>query len=147
MTWLLDTNVISEPTKPNPSPEVMRFASRLPAESLFTTSLAFGEIRAGIARVDDAARRRDLTHWLDFWVRPLFGPRVIDADEAVWSAMLVILGRLKLENRTLPVTDLVFAAAAERHGLIVVTRNVRHFAGTGVRVLNPWLPAPETTLA
>jgi predicted nucleic acid-binding protein len=67
---------------------------------------------------------------------------VIDADEAVWSAMLLILSRLKASNRTVPVTDLVFAAAAEKHQLVVVTRNVRHFAGTGVPVLNPWDNSP-----
>ena len=60
--------------------------------------------------------------------------------------MTGILKRLQVENRTLPFTDLVFAAAATRHDLIVVTRNVRHFVGTGVRVLNPWLADPTPTI-
>lgn len=142
MTWLLDTNVISEPTKRVPSQQVMAGVSRQPTTSLYTVSLAFSEIRAGIEQVSDSVRRADLSHWLDFRVRPLFGSRVIDADEAVWSAMLLILSRLKASNRTVPVTDLVFAAAAEKHQLVVVTRNVRHFAGTGVPVLNPWDNSP-----
>ena len=142
MTWLLDTNVIAEPTRRAPSPEVIGWVGAQPTTALYTASLAFAEIRAGIDRVADPVRRANLTHWLDFRVRPLFGPRVIDADESVWSAMLRILARTEAANRTIPVTDLVFAAAAERHQLVIVTRNVKHFAGTGVRVLDPWVASP-----
>jgi toxin FitB len=125
----------------------MGWVGAQPVETLYTISLAFAEIRAGIDNVADPLRRSDLVHWLDFRVRPLFASRVINADEAVWMAMLQVLARLKAANRTLPVTDLLFAAAAERHQLVVVTRNVRHFVGTGVRVLNPWLAAPVPGLA
>ena len=125
----------------------MGWVGAQPVTSLYTVSLAFAEIRAGVDRVADPVRRADLAHWLDFRVRPLFGSRVIDADEALWSAMLQILALLKAVNRIIPVTDLVFAAAAERHQLVVVTRNVRHFAGTGVRVLNPWIASPVPGLA
>ena len=146
MTWLLDTNVISETTKRVPSAEVMSWVAGQPVTTLYTMSLAFAEIRAEVDRVSDPARRSELAHWLDFRVRPLFASRVIDADELVWTAMSHILGRVKAANRTVPVTDLVFAAAAERHQLVVVTRNVKHFAGTGVRVLNPWLASPAAVL-
>ncbi len=98
-------------------------------------------------RDPNAISLTDLAHWLDFRVRLLFGSRVIDADESVWSAMLQILARAKAANRTIPVTDLVFAAAAERHQMVVVTRNVRHFAGTGVRLRNPWVASPVPDLA
>ena len=147
MTWRLGTNVISEPTKRVPSAEVMEWVSAKPVTTLYTVSLTFADIRAGIEHVDDPVRRADLAHWLDFRVRVLFGPRVIDADESLWMAMLRILARVKVANRTVPVTDFVFAAAAERHQLVVVTRNVRHFIGTGVRVLNPWLAEPAPGLA
>jgi predicted nucleic acid-binding protein len=146
VTWLLDTNVISEPTKRFPSPEVMGWVAKQPVTTLYTTSLAFAEIRAGVERVSEPARRTEMARWLDFRVRPLFGSRVIDADESVWTAMLQILARVKASNRTVPVTDLVFAAAAERHQFVVVTRNVKHFAQTGVRVLNPWLASPTAGL-
>lgn len=124
----------------------MGWVESQPIETLYTVLLAFAEIRAGIAQVTDQARAADLAHWLDFRVRPLFAERVVDADESVWLAMLAVLARLRAVNRTMPVTDLVFAAAAERHNLIVVTRHVRHFAGSGIRVLNPWLAAPIAEL-
>jgi len=57
-------------------------------------------------------------------------------------AMLGILDRAKANRRTVPITDVVFAATADRHDMVVVTRNVRHFDGPGVRVLDPWQPAP-----
>jgi predicted nucleic acid-binding protein len=142
VTWLLDTNVISEPTKRTPSPEVMGWVNAQPIQSLYTTWLALAEIRDGIERTTNPARQTELAHWLDFRVRPLFGTRVIETDAAFWAAMLRILQRAKSQHRTVPVTDLLFATAADRHDLIVVTRNTRHFAGTGVRVLNPWNSAP-----
>jgi len=142
VNWLLDTNVLSEPAKRTPSPEVMGWVGTQPVESLFTLSLAFAEIRAGIERVGDPVRRADLRHWLDTRVRPLFGPRVIETDEQFWIILLRVLARAKANNRTLPVTDLLFAVAAERHDLVVVTRNVQHFEGSGVRILNPWHADP-----
>jgi predicted nucleic acid-binding protein len=147
VTWLLDTNVVSEPSRRTPSANVVGWVDAQDAASLYTLSLAFAEIRSGIERVADPAMRLDLAHWLDFRVRPVFAGRVIDADEAVWMTMLLIMQRAKSARRTVPITDLVFAAAAERHGLIVVTRKTKHFAGTGVRVLNPWLASPAPMLA
>jgi predicted nucleic acid-binding protein len=142
LTWLLDTNVISEPTKRFPSPEVMSWVGAQRLETLHTLSLACAEIRAGIDRVAEHERQTALKDWLAHKVRPLFGPRIIDPDEEFWMSALRILDRAKANRRTPPVTDLMFAAAADRHDLTVVTRNVRHFEGTGVRVLNPWVAAP-----
>jgi len=142
LTWLLDTNVLSEGTKRNPSVAVAGWIRAQPLTALFTMSLALAELRSGIDRVVDPVRRGDLSHWLEFSVRPLFAGRVLEADEQMWLAMLRIAARAKVAGRTLPTPDIVFAAGAERHGLIVVTRSVRHFIGTGVRVVNPWDPAP-----
>ncbi len=147
MRWLLDTSVISETTKRSPSRDVMGWVNDQPLERLYTLSLACAEIRAGIVLVSDSARRTALEDWLTHKVRPLFGPRILEVDEEVWVAALRILDRLKAKRRTAPLTDLIFAAAAERHELVVVTRNIKHFAGTGVAVLNPWVTAPRAESA
>jgi predicted nucleic acid-binding protein len=115
--------------------------------TLYTHSLAIAEIRAGIDRVADPALRGGLTEWLEARVRPLFAGRILEMDEMAWLVLLRIVVRTKAVNRTTPVSDLILAASAERHGLIVVTRNVRDFAGTGVRVLNPWLIEPVIEIA
>jgi predicted nucleic acid-binding protein len=57
--------------------------------------------------------------------------------------MLAILDRSKAKRRTVPITDLIFAATAERHGMVVVTRNAKHFEGSGARILDPWQAPPE----
>ncbi len=144
---MLDTNVISEPTRRSPSPEVFRWVESQNLDSLYTISLACAEIRAGIAVVADPARRASLEDWLARKVRPLFGPRVLDADEELWTTMLSILGRMRSLKRTIPVADLIFAAAAQRHGMTLVTRNLKDFAGTGVAILNPWLAEPTIETA
>jgi toxin FitB len=142
VNFLLDTNVISETTKQRPSPAVLEWVGAQPIETLYTASLAIAEIRSGIDRVADPARKSDLGRWLEQKVRPFFGTRVIEPDEELWMAMLEILDRAKAARRTLPVGDLIFAATAERHGMVVVSRNVRDFGGSGIRILDPWQSAP-----
>ncbi len=142
MNFLLDTNVISETTKRQPSPAVLAWVEAQPIDTLYTASLAIAELRSGIDRLVDPARKSDLARWLEQKVRPFFGTRIVEPDEAVWMAMLGILERAKANRRTLPVSDLIFAATAERHGMVVVTRNVKDFDGSGIRILNPWQTAP-----
>src|SRR5437868_5950296 len=100
--------------KRRPAAEVLAWVGGQAVERLYTASSAIAEIRAGIDRVSDPARRAELARWLEQKVRPLFGMRVIEPDEELWMAMLDILGRAKIARRTLPLTDLVFAATAER---------------------------------
>jgi predicted nucleic acid-binding protein len=142
VNFLLDTNVISETTKQRPSPAVLEWVEAQPIETLYTASLAIAEIRSGIDRLVDPARKSDLGRWLEQKVRPFFGTRIIEPDEELWMAMLNILDRAKAGRRTLPISDLIFAATAERHDMVVVSRNVKDFEGSGVRVINPWQIAP-----
>jgi predicted nucleic acid-binding protein len=146
MNFLLDTNVISETTKRQPAAAVLEWVAGQSIDTLYTASLAIAEIRAGIGRVVDPARRSDLVHWLEQKVRPFFAARIIEPDEACWMAMLAVLDRAKARRRTLPVSDLIFAATAERHDMVVVTRNVKDFAGSGVRILDPWQVVPTVTV-
>jgi predicted nucleic acid-binding protein len=145
VNFLLDTNVISETTKRKPAPAVLEWVAGQSVDTLYTASLAIAEIRSGIDRVVDPNRRSDLARWLAQKVRPFFAARIIEPDEACWMAMLTILGRAKEHRRTLPISDLIFAATAERHDMVVVTRNVRDFVGSGVRVLDPWQNAPAVS--
>jgi predicted nucleic acid-binding protein len=147
MRWLLDTNVISEAARRSPAPEVLRWVDEQKLETIYTLSLACAEIRAGIALIANEKRKAELEDWLAHKVRPLFGSRILNADEQLWLCMLDILERAKRCRRTTPITDLIFAAAAERHDMVLVTRNVKDFVGTGVRVLNPWVAAPTIEIA
>jgi toxin FitB len=142
LKWLLDTNVISESVRARPSPDVMRWVAAQPVDSLFTVPLVIAEISVGIARLPETPKKSALEHWFEERVRPLFGPRILEPDQEFWTTLLHLHRRLKAQQRTLPVEDLILATAAEHHGLVMVTRNVRDFEGSGIQVLDPWEASP-----
>lgn len=134
MSWLLDTNVISELTRPAPRPEVARWLTEH-EDDLFLSVLTLGEIQKGITSLADSVRRRRLTSWLEQEIRPWFAGRILPVDE------LVALrgGRLLAKaGQPLPAVDSLIAATALEHGLTLVTRNTQDMARTGASVFNPW---------
>lgn len=135
MTWLIDTNIISEVRKgPRCHPAVAAWWSSVEDRDLFLSALTIGEIRKGVEtlRVRDPDRARALEAWLRAIVQA-FGPRILDVDGAVaesWGRIAAI--------RSVPVVDALLAATASMHGLVLVTRNATDVAGLGVRLLNPF---------
>jgi toxin FitB len=139
MSWLVDTNVLSELRRKVPNRAVVHWFSERPVATLFLSVLTLGELRKGIETVADAARRQRLTDWLEADLPAFFTGRVLGIDAAVadrWGRMQAVAGR------PLPAIDSLLAATAAQHGLVLVTRNVRDFNGLGVQVLDPWAEAP-----
>ena len=135
MTWLVDTNVISEVRKRDRChPGVAAWWSGVADRDLFLSVLTLGEVRRGIeaVRPRDPARAAALEAWLGE-VAEAFGPRVLGVDAAVAAAW----GRLSAA-RSVPVVDSLLAATAAVHGLVLVTRNTADVAGLGVRLLDPF---------
>lgn len=135
MSYLVDTNVISELRRKRPEPTVVEWFARRSAISLFLSVLTLGEIRKGIQKQADPERRLQLADWLDQELPAYFKDRIlpIDADVAdQWGRLQTIAGR------PLPAIDSLIAATAQRHGLKLVTRNVSDFVGLPVEVVNPW---------
>ncbi len=81
--WLLDTNVLSELRRPRADPKVVAFVAAQPLESLYVSAVTLAEIRFGIERLDDAAKRLELNEWLTHKVRPMFDRRVLEVTEDV----------------------------------------------------------------
>ena len=136
MSWLLDTNVISELTRPTPHPGVVRWLGELEDE-FFLSTLTLGEIHKGILDLPESARRRRLESWFDQEIRPWFAGRLLAVDERValrWGRLLAEAGR------PLPAIDSLLAATALEHGLTLATRNTTDVARTGVSLFNPWEP-------
>jgi len=139
MTYLLDTNVLSEVRRPRGADAVREWFDSVPSNELFISVLVVGEIRVGIERL----RRRDppqsavYEQWLGELLRD-FAKRVIAVDLAVAERW----GRIHAAGGS-PTIDGLMAASAMVHGLVFVTRNVAHVARTGVRLLNPWEPPPS----
>jgi predicted nucleic acid-binding protein len=137
VTWLIDTNIISEIRKGRwADPMVVRWWDKMADQELFLSVLTLGEIRQG----QDAIRPRNPTYaatlavWLADIIRAV-GPRVLPIDGRVAD----IWGRMS-GRRTVPVIDGLPAATAIAHDLVLVTRNISDVDGLGAQLLNPFAP-------
>lgn len=135
MTYLLDTNVVSELRKPRPDPGLHAWVQETAAQLTWLSVLVLGEIRQGIERLRlrDPAQALALERWLAEVVDG-FTDRILDVDGAVAGAW----GRLSA-SKPLPVVDGLLAATALVHGLVVVTRDIAPFERAGVPYLDPWI--------
>ena len=137
--WLLDTNVISELRRPRPSARVRTFVAAQPLEALFVSTITFAEIRYGIETVGDPIRRAELNDWLLHRVRPMFDQRVLEVSEDVMFKWRLLVEDGRKAGHTFSQPDLIIAATALHHGLVVVTRDTGDYMLARVRVLNPWV--------
>ncbi|WP_038248293.1 type II toxin-antitoxin system VapC family toxin [Ghiorsea bivora] len=135
MSYLLDTNVLSELVRPKPSESVLAWFADVPDESLFISALTIGEIRKGVEGVPDARRKEKLRVWLEHELPEWFGKRVLSIDVHVAERW----GRLQAQaKRPVPAIDSLLAATALHHELRMVTRNENDFDYQGLEVINPW---------
>jgi len=136
MTYLLDTNVISELSRPSPDTRVVNWMRATPAEDQFLSVLSLGEVRHGIERLTGGARQEQLRLWLERDLQAIFADRLL----AVTVAISERWGRLRAEvRRSVPAIDSLLAATALHHNLRLVTRNEQDFAKfPGLVIVNPW---------
>lgn len=139
MTYLLDTNVVSELRKigdGKADANVVAWVGREDSSSFFLSAITILELERGILGVQrrDARQGARLRTWLDSHVRPEFTGRIIAIDDAIATRC----AHLHIPDRRNEV-DALIAATALVHGLIVVTRNVKDFEGTGTIIVDPWL--------
>jgi len=135
MSYLLDTNVVSELARPRPSRRVLAWFETVPDDALHLSVLTLGEIRKGVEQIREARRRERLRVWLEQELPGWFGPRLLLVDAGVadrWGRILAEAGR------PVPAIDSLLAATALHHELRLVTRNVDDFLFPGLDVINPW---------
>ena len=135
MSYLLDTNVISEPWSKRPNPKVKAWLQKTPNHLLYLSVLSLGEIRRGVEKLQPGEKKTELMTWLEQQVPAWFDNRLLPIDHDVadrWGHLLA------LAQRSLPVVDSLLAATALKFNLTMVTRNVQDFDVSGLRVLNPW---------
>ena len=135
MSYLIDTNVLSELRRKAPDPGVVDWFSQRPPATLHLSVLTLGEIRKGIENISDEARRQSLIDWLETDLPTFFTGRILPVDGAVanrWGRLCATAGR------PLPAIDSLLAAAALKHDLVLVTHNVKDFAGLPIQIFNPW---------
>ncbi len=135
MSYLLDTNVVSELVRRKPSTRVVRWVGGVPDGALHLSVLSLGEIRRGVERLADGRRKERLRLWLEQDLPLWFGDRLLPVNAPVAERW----GRLTAAApRSLPAVDSLLAATALQHGLRLVTRNVGDFGFPGLEVVNPW---------
>lgn len=134
MTFLLDTNVVSEPRRRKAESAVLTWLREQASETLFISVLTVGEITAGAASLArrDPVADSSLRSWFA-GVRNRYGERVLPITEPI----VEVWGRLQA-RRPLPIIDGLLAATALVHALTLVTRNEKDFADIGIPLLNPW---------
>ena len=132
--FLMDTDVVSALRQPERNPAPTRWLEAQQASDVYLSVITLGEIERGIARQtrQDPDFARDLAQWYQR-ILSSFADRILPVDVAVasrWGRLSASIGNESV--------DLLIAATALEHGLIVATRNVRHFKPTGVRIINPF---------
>jgi toxin FitB len=140
VSYLLDTCVISEPTKPKPATSVLDWIRSADSEALYLSVLTLGEIERGVARIPDSQRKRRLRNWFE-QLRSESEGRILDVNEAVAIEWGRIAARAETQGITIPVVDALLGATAIVNGLTVVTRNTSDIVRTGVPVVDPWQSA------
>ncbi len=140
--YLLDTNIISNVTRPEPSAPLLSWLSAQPDANLFIASLTLAEIRRGILDLPPGRKRDSLDAWFSGPEGPpaLFAGRTLpfDAPAALLWAHLMAEGRAAGRPRS--ALDMIIAATAAAHDCTVATDNERDFAG--LPILNPLRPPP-----
>jgi toxin FitB len=135
LTYLLDTNVLSELRRKSPDATVVEWFARRPPSTLYLSVLTLGELRKGIEGVADTKRRLALNDWLESDLPAFFVGRILPIDAQVaerWGRLVAAAGR------PLPAIDSLLCATAAQHGLSIVTRNGKDFADMGLDIINPW---------
>jgi len=137
MSYLLDTNVISEPKRKRPDQNVIRWLGSVDDAEIYLSVLTVGEMKKGAVKLPSGRNRVLVQNYLEK-VRNRFTGRILPITERtflVWGKMMA-----EFEQRGIvrPALDSLLEATALEHDLILLTRNVRNFQHSSVTILNPW---------
>jgi toxin FitB len=142
VSFLLDTNVVSEWVKPGPDPNVVAWLADVDEDRVFLSVVTFAEIGRGVELLPAGRRRERLAAWLADELPARFEGRVLDIDRRVAEAWGVAMARSQHRGAGLGSMDGFLAATAAAHRLTLVTRNVRDFEAAGIALLDPWTRRP-----
>lgn len=134
MMYLIDTNVISETIKKQPNQNVLNWLFSIDIKSLSLSVLTLGEIRKGVERIEDEAKKQTIIRWLEVDLLQRFYGRIIPIDANVadkWGYLCSL--------KNMPAVDGLIAASAITHNHKLVTRNIKDFKEIiGLEIINPW---------
>jgi predicted nucleic acid-binding protein len=143
--YLVDTNIISAAAPARPVPSALVEWMDVHSALLFLSVVTLTEIEDGIAKLrrERAVRKSaDLALWLET-VCHLYGDRILAFDASTARMAGAISDRARGQGHAPGFADIIIAATAQRHGLTILSRDLKHFAPLGVRVIDPFLALPS----
>jgi predicted nucleic acid-binding protein len=144
VSFLLDTNVVSEWVKPHPDRNVVAWLAAVDEDRVFISVVTLAELRYGIERMTPGSRRKRLAEWLRDDLPLRFEGRVLSIDPPVADAWGKVVARSEAAGRPIGAMDAFIAATARAHVLTLVTRNVSDFEASIKAIINPWGGIPPT---
>ena len=135
MSYLLDTNIVCELAKKAPNKSVTKWIKQVPEDNLYLSVITVGEIRKGVEKLSNSAKKNRLRIWLESDLPDWFQDRLLDINTDVSDRWGILLSNCK---RTLPAIDSLTAATALHYDLTLVTRNEKDYKDTGVTLINPF---------
>jgi predicted nucleic acid-binding protein len=138
MKYLLDTCVISELAKSRPNKKVVSWVKKNDEDNFYLSSLTFGELYKGLAKLPDSKRKKKLTQWIANDLKERFTGKIFDIDLKVAKTWGEIQGTSEAAGNPMPAIDSLIAATGLAYDLTVVTRNIADMQQSGATLLNPW---------
>ena len=138
MKWLLDTNVVSEGVRPGADRKLLTWIAARSPEQLALSMVTLAELREGISLIEDTQKQLTYSRWIDIELIKSFESRLLPVTLEILTDWLSLARRLERRGASRSAPDLLIASTARVHNLILVSRNVKHFAGTGVVLYDPW---------
>ena len=134
MKYIVDANLLSEATKPDPAPQVLDWL-RLNEQNLAVTPVVLGELEYGVLLLPASRRKKQLELWFE---KIRSTAHCLDFDSKAASSWAHLLAHLKSKGHAMPIKDSLIAASAIAHNLTVATRNTRDFKNARVPLINPF---------
>jgi hypothetical protein len=135
VSFLLDTNFLSDVMKPVPNLKIAGWIRAADQESLHVSAVTFAELRRGIELLDRGKRRSQLEDWISLRLGIWFGERILSIDRETAEQCGRLLAQSKRSGWNLDAMDAFIAATAQVHDLTLATLNRKHFEKVGVRLL------------
>ncbi len=139
---LLDTNVISEPLKPDGAAVVLDWIDAQAIETLYLSAITLAELRFGIVVMSNGRRKESLRQRLDEQIAPLFAARILPFNADCADAYARLRARARTAGKGISTADAYIAAVAVANGFAIATRDTSPFLSAGLDVINPWQSSP-----
>ncbi len=134
MPYLVDANVLSEPTKLVPESTVLEWLQQNERQ-IWVNPIIVGEMKYGILKLPEGRKRRALLEWYHAGINLI---PLVKMDLETSNCWALLLADLRKRGKAMPIKDSLIAASAKQHGLTIVTRNVKDFQVTGLPIHNPF---------